>query len=144
QARRAERLGGALIALAIGLAIAGPWYARNLSVYGTLFALEVGFGPTVAGRASVESLAQMIIGTMRYFWMPMTHVPGTVPVHDLRVIDGALILLHVAAALVWLRRAKAGAGALLLVALLALTFGAHLGLNLRWADSEGRLLCVEV
>jgi 4-amino-4-deoxy-L-arabinose transferase-like glycosyltransferase len=133
-------LRGALTALAIGAAIPAPWYIRNLIVYDSLFALEAGFGPVHPDRASVTALVQMVIGTVRYFWMPMSHVPGGGTVHDLRALDGAIFIAHVLLGLWLLLRQRRDPGVLLLAGILLLSFAAHVALNLKWAEAEGRFL----
>src|SRR5262249_20330613 len=62
---------GALVALVVSALIAGPWYLRNLHVYGSLFALDVGFGPHEPGRWSLIAQAHAAAGTLRSFWFPM-------------------------------------------------------------------------
>lgn len=140
RARDAGLLRGALTALLIGAAIPAPWYIRNLLVYESLFALEAGFGPVHPDRFTVTALVQMVIGTVRYFWMPMSHIPGGGTVHDLRAIDGGIFIAHVLLGLWLLLRQRRDPGVLLLAGLLTLSVAAHVALNLKWAEAEGRFL----
>lgn len=140
RARDGSLLRGALTALAIGVVLPAPWYIRNLLVYDSLFALEAGFGPLHPDRASFVSQVQMVIGTVRYFWMPMSHIPGGGTVHDLRAFDGALFIAHLLLGLWLLIRQRRDPGVLLITGILLLAVAAHVALNLKWAEAEGRFL----
>ncbi|MGH7731315.1 MAG: hypothetical protein ACRENJ_08705 [Candidatus Eiseniibacteriota bacterium] len=132
---------GALIALAASLLIAGPWYARNVVLYGSPFALEVGFGPPEPGRWSLLAQAHAAAITVRTFWFPMQHL-GESPVIDwLRALGLLLVALHATAALGYLaRRLPLDPPTIVAGALLAAVVAGHVALNLTWGESEGRFL----
>jgi len=138
---RRRALVGAAIALGISLAIAGPWYARNVMVYGSPFALQVGFGPPEPGRWSLLAQAHAAAITIRTFWFPMQHVPTTPAILALRALGMTLIALHATAALGYLaRRLPLDRPTLVAGALLAAVVAGHVALNLTWGESEGRFL----
>ena len=132
---------GAALAIAVSLVIAGPWTMRNLLLYGSPFALEMGFGPPVPGRCSLVAQAHAIAGTVRYFYFPMQHVPRTPAVVALRVFELLLAGVHTLA-MIWFLRGRAALSAPRVVALvtLGLVFAGHIALNLRWGEAEGRFL----
>jgi 4-amino-4-deoxy-L-arabinose transferase-like glycosyltransferase len=132
---------GAGLAIVVSLLIAGPWYMRNLLLYGSPFALEVGFGPPVPGRWSLVAQAHAISGTVRYFWFPMQHVPRIPAVVTLRYLELLLAAFHTGA-LIWFlrRRGPLAATQIVALAILAFAFTGHIALNLRWGEAEGRFL----
>ena len=65
QGGRRRAIQGALVALGVSLLIAGAWYARNVTLYGSPFALEVGFGPPEPGRWSLFAQAHAAAITIR-------------------------------------------------------------------------------
>ena len=132
---------GALIMLGVSLAIAGPWYARNVAIYGSPFAIEVGFGPPEPGRWSLFVQAHAAAGTLRSFWFPMQHLADTPPVAALRALGVLLVAAHGTAALGYLaRRLPFDAPTLLAGALVVLVVVGHAALNLVGGESEGRFL----
>jgi len=138
---RRRALAGAAIALGLSLVIAGPWYARNVMVYGSPFALQVGFGPPEPGRWSLLAQAHAAAITIQTFWSPMEHVPTTSVVIALRMLGIALVALHATAALGGLaRRLPLDRPTLVAGALLAVVVAGHVALNLTWGESEGRFL----
>jgi 4-amino-4-deoxy-L-arabinose transferase-like glycosyltransferase len=144
EARRApprRTLIGGLIALGVSLLIAGPWYARNLSLYGSALALDVGFGPHEPGRLSLNAQAYAALGTLRSFWFPMQHVASQWPVRGLRGLELVLAACH-GVALAWFLRRQRPLGAPLSVALagLGMAFVSHIALGFSWGESEGRFL----
>ncbi len=134
-------LAGALVVFGVSLLIAGPWYMRNVMVYASPFALEVGFGPPEPGRWSLIAQAHAAAGSVRSFWFPMQHLEATPAVVALRAIGAILLGLHVTAALGFMvRRLPFDAPALIAVSLLAVVAGGYVALNLAWGESEGRFL----
>jgi len=138
---RRRALAGATIALVISLAIAGSWYARNVMVYGSPFALQVGFGPPEPGRWSLLAQAHAAAITIQTFWSPMQHVPATPSALVLRMLGIALVALHATAALGFMaKRLPLDRPTLVAGALLAVVVAGHVALNLTWGESEGRFL----
>lgn len=143
QSRTRDRLGFAGAALAIGtsLLIAGPWSMRNIALYGSPFALEVGFGPPESDRWSLLAQGGAVAGTVRSFWMPMHSLAGDPAIFALRALGAVLVTLHAIAALAFLARRRPLDRALLAGLLLfGLVVAGHVALNLRWGESEGRFL----
>jgi 4-amino-4-deoxy-L-arabinose transferase-like glycosyltransferase len=134
-------LAGALVALSVSLVIAGWWYVRNVMVYGSPFAMEVGFGPPEPGRWNLFVQAHAAAGTVRTFWFPMQHLEGTGAVTALRAVGALLLAVHASAALAYVaRRVPFDAPTFVALALLAATTASYVGLNLMWGESEGRFL----
>lgn len=134
-------LSGALLALGLSLLIAAPWYARNVSLYGSPLAIEVGFGPPEPGRWSLVAQAHAAAGTVRSFWFPMQHLVATPPVRALRALGALLVALHALAAIGYLARRRSFDPPLVAAtALLAMTLAGHVALGLRWGEAEGRFL----
>lgn len=139
--RRPRLVYASLIPLGLTVLVAGPWYWRNLSLYGSLSAFAVGFGPPEAGLLSAAGIAHTIKATIRYFWFPMQHVPGVVPVVALRSLGAAFLMLHAVAALAYLRRpGRADGKALTMLLLLVGALIGQLTMGLSWPDAEGRSL----
>lgn len=137
---RRRALVGALIAIGVSLLIAGPWYARNLRLYGSPMALEVGFGPHEPGRWSLTAQAHAAMGTMRSFWFPMQHIASQPLVRALRGLELLLAAFHVAALVWFVRRRPLDPPVITVLALLAVTFAGHIALSFSWGESEGRFL----
>jgi len=134
-------LAGALVAIGASLLIAAPWYARNVMLYGSPFAIEVGFGPPEPGRWSLFAQVHAMAGTIRSFWFPMQHLGDGPAVVALRALGAILVAVHATAALVFLRRRLPfDAPTFTALALLAVVLGSHAALNLSWGESEGRFL----
>jgi 4-amino-4-deoxy-L-arabinose transferase-like glycosyltransferase len=134
-------LAGMLLALGVSLLVAGPWYVRNAVVYGSPFAIEVGFGPPEPGRWTILAQAHAAAGTIRSFWFPMQHLEAVPAVLGLRALGALLVAIHTTAAMAYLvRRFPLDAATIAAGALLAVTLASHVALNLRWGESEGRFL----
>jgi 4-amino-4-deoxy-L-arabinose transferase-like glycosyltransferase len=130
-----------LIPLGLMLLVAGPWYWRNLTLYGSVSALGVGFGPVEPGLSSAAGLIHTLRATVRYFWFPMQHVPGVAPVVALRYVGAAILLLHAVAAAAYVPRPVApDVKGLTIVLLLALALIGQVTLGMSWTDVEGRFL----
>jgi 4-amino-4-deoxy-L-arabinose transferase-like glycosyltransferase len=132
---------GALIALGVSLLIAGPWYARNLRLYGSVMALDVGFGPHEPGRWSLTAQTNAAIATLRSFWFPMQHIASQPAARALRGLELVLAAAHVSALAWFLRRARPVTEPVAVaLALLAMAFAGHIALSFSWGESEGRFL----
>ena len=132
---------GALLAFGVSLLIAGTWYVRNVMVYGSPFAIEVGFGPPEPGRWTLSAQAHAAAGTIRSFWFPMQHLEAVGGVLGLRALGALLVAIHATAAMAYLmRRFPLDAPTIVAGMLVAATVGSHVALNLRWGESEGRFL----
>jgi len=130
---------GALVAIGVSVLLAGPWYARNLHLYGSPFALEVGFGPHEPGRWSLTAQAHAALATLRSFWFPMQHIASQPMVRALRALELLLAAAHVAA-LAWFLRRQLEPPVVVALALLATAFASHIALSFAWGESEGRFL----
>jgi 4-amino-4-deoxy-L-arabinose transferase-like glycosyltransferase len=141
QARRPRVTLAMLIPLGLVLLCAGPWYWRNLTLYGSLSAFAVGFGPPEPGLVSRAGIVHTIKACTRYFWFPMQHVPNVPPVVAVRYLEAALTALHGVAAAVFLVRARAGDVKAVATALLlgAVALG-QLIMGFMWSNVEGRYL----
>jgi len=129
------------LALLLSAAIAAPWYARNLRVYGSLLAFNVACG---AARAPLDS-AGAAIAFVKYsahtFWFPMQHVPGSPLAGFLGWVGALCAVVCAAAALLELRRGSLSDGARwVLGVLLCSAAVAYVRFNLVWPHAEGRFL----
>jgi 4-amino-4-deoxy-L-arabinose transferase-like glycosyltransferase len=139
--RRARAFSRALIPLGLMLLIAGPWYWRNDLLYGSVSALHVGFGPVEPGLWSVAGFAHILKATVRYFWFPMQHVSGGAASSAIRQIGAVILLVHAAAAVLFLRRpGGTDARDLTMVMILSIALVAQVTLGTSWTDVEGRFL----
>ena len=134
-------IGGAL-AVALSLAAVGPWYMRNLHLYGSLLALSTGFGKPAENLRTLLSIAGFVRMTVHYFWFPMLHAPGgTAALRCLNYLGTLIIGAHgIAAAWFITRRENRTFLAVLLLCLLALAAAAYVRLNLDFSNPEGRYL----
>ena len=119
--------------------IASPWYVRNLSVYGSLWGFEWG-GRAQPYMGERPSWAALLLGTNKYFWFPMQHVPMTWASRLLRIGGVVVLVTEVFAALTYFRRRglerREGTLAIVLV-LAAVAYGVR---NLIWFAPEARFL----
>jgi len=138
--RRAVVIWCGLLALGISLAVAGPWYLRNVTLYGSPLALHIGLGPP-SESAIIDRLIHAVRATARYFWFPMQHVQPSEAVRLLRTLGGLIIVAHAVAAFWYLSR-KGGltvkTGTLALLLLLALT--AQVRVAILWMAVEARFI----
>jgi 4-amino-4-deoxy-L-arabinose transferase-like glycosyltransferase len=127
--------------LLVSLAVAAPWYLRNLSVYGSLTAFSVACGAPRVDTMSVAGFITFLKHSVRFFWFPMQHVPGS-RIAGLMGWWGALLLVLGAAGVACrLRRTRTVAyWAILFAVLLLTTLAAYVRFNLVWPHAEGRFL----
>lgn len=138
--RKATTVLQGMVALALASILAGPWYVRNLNVYGSFLPFEVGFGTPQFWIDSVGDSARFIWGSANSFWFPMQHLQSSTILKGIRLVDLLLIGVHVGVGIVALFRKKRNAELYLLVFLLVLAVSAFVRLNLFWWNSEGRYL----
>ena len=133
---------GALVLFG-SLAVVSPWYARNIQLYGSWSAIEVGNGPAQRYLFQPDQIEKFLKNTTRYFWFPMQHL---LPTNGRRVIWGiGAILLAMNAALVarWFRaRRRLEAEEVLLLALFAGNVFGYVRYNILWRNAEGRFFFV--
>ncbi len=139
--RRNARLGlEGLAAIAAAAAIAHPWYVLNLHRYGSLLALDMGFGPPHRSGVTGSTLYSLVSGTSRYFWFPMQHIKPSSLARLAHAAGMIVLLLHALVAAVWLARRPRAARDVWL----AVTFGAvlipYIGFNLTWSEPDARFL----
>ncbi len=119
--------------------IAAPWYIRNLAVYHSPFALNMGFGPPVHFPATAQAIAGFIKKTVHYFWFPLQNVrPESVGVKICNGIGGVILVIQgIAAAVYMFRNGRRSYRAALLALVLLVTIISYVGLNLSHAEPEG-------
>ena len=131
-----------LLALGIAALIAAPWYVRDLQIYHSLFALNMGFGPPVRNLTSLKSIAGFVMRTVHYFWYPMQNLrTGSSGVKMLGALGGLIVLAHGAAAawyLFWKRPQPYGS--MLLTTVLLFAAAAYVSLNISHSEPEARFL----
>lgn len=135
----------AIVSISFSLILVFPWYWRNLQLYGSLFAIEIGFGPPGSYLRSIREIAQFGAGTARLFWFPMQHVPNNgILVNALNFLGPILILMYAGLAIldasirVWKKKLNIKEQVLWLTLVLAVI--AYIRLNMSWANAEGRYL----
>ena len=135
-------LGQGCIVVASSLLLAAPWYLRNLHLYGSLFAINMGFGAAAGHLSGVSSFASLARRTVHYFWFPMQHVvSGSMGTKMCNLAGGLLVAVHGGAALWYLLRQKERAfGTAMLASLLVLACFAYINLNSAYSEPEGRFL----
>ncbi len=128
----------------IGVAVlaASPWYVRNLAIYHSLFALNMGFGPPAHCLTGVRAIAGFMEMTIRYFWFPMQHAAyRNVGVKLCNVIGGAILGVQgIVTAGYLFRIRRPSSGMLLLGVVLILTMASYISLNASYSEPEGRFL----
>ena len=130
--------GAGVLILACGLA--APWYARNLRLYGSLLALDMGFAPIPPSVPPGVRLRALVEGTINYFWFPMQHLRPSAWLKGMRVLGAAILAGHAIAAGAR-ARVRALRGAHLYLALCGLAVAAsYVRLNLSWSEPEARFL----
>lgn len=138
---RPRRLLPATLALTLGILAAAPWYFRNIQVYGSVFALEVGHGAPYDFRATLTNipvLKMMVLYFLGSLWYPMDQILS------MRLVPRILELFACAA---WLlpvfvesQRSRTSRITPLLWAALALGVLAFAPYAIRYCQSEARLL----
>ncbi len=129
------------VAITLSLAIAAPWYLRNLRVYGTLLAFNAACGDPRAPLESIGALTAFLKYSVRSFWFPMQHVPGSRAAGLLGWCGALLLALCAIGATFGIRRgALEPRSAVLFGVLLAAAAAAYVRFNLVWPHAEGRFL----
>ncbi len=129
------------IVLFAGVAIASPWYVRNYLVYKSVFAFEVGFGPTDISYLHFKNMHTALNATIKYFFFPMQHVPVTMAFKLINYTGVALIAVHTGLIfrhLVKLFQRNTVYRILLLIVALAVI--SYVSLLTKWFNAEGRYL----
>ncbi|HMD68508.1 MAG TPA: glycosyltransferase family 39 protein [Chitinivibrionales bacterium] len=139
--REPGRLYALVAMLCVAAVCAGPWYLRNLRVYGSLFAFGVGNGPPQFFLFAPEQFVRFVKIAVYCFWFPMQHVP---PSHVVAAILGfELLVLGVNAwlfAKYVLAKKTLALWETVLGCLLLLNLAAYINYNLRWDNADGRFL----
>jgi len=135
----------AIASISFSLILVFPWYWRNLQLYGSFFAIDIGFGPPCSYLRSFREIAYFGAVTARLFWFPMQHVPKDgVLVNTLNFLGPVLILLYSGLAVldasirVWKKKLNFKEQILWLTLVLAVI--AYVRLNMSWSNAEGRYL----
>lgn len=132
-------------AIVFSLALVLPWYLRNLQLYGSLFAFDIGFGPQGCYLRSFTEIIQFGARTARLFWFPMQHVSNdSILLNLLNCLGPLLILLYAGMSLldVWTKvlKKKLDFKEQVLWLNLILAVAAYVRLNMNWSNPEGRYL----
>ncbi len=122
--------------------LASPWYIRNATLYHSLMALNMGFGPPSHNLTTMRAVLGFMGKTLHYFWFPMQHgISGSTGVRICNVLGGAILVAQtVALAGYMLRNKKPVLNVLLLGLVLILTIISYISLNVSHLEPEGRFL----
>ncbi|HUI91644.1 MAG TPA: hypothetical protein VLX68_05275 [Chitinivibrionales bacterium] len=128
-------------ALGIAVVLAGPWYLRNLGVYGSLFAFGVGNGPPQFFLFTPRQFVRFLKLALYCFWFPMQHVPASHAVGAFLWFEAAAVLANAALfAAYMVSKKKIALWEIFLASLLLLNIAAYINYNLHWDNADGRFL----
>ncbi len=121
--------------------LAGPWYLRNLRVYGSLFAFNVGNGPPQFFLFSPYQFVRFLKLALYCFWFPMQHVLPSHAVGAMLWFEAFIMLVNSSLFAVYaVYKKKIALWEILLGGLLLLNVAAYLNYNLHWDNADGRFL----
>jgi 4-amino-4-deoxy-L-arabinose transferase-like glycosyltransferase len=127
--------------LCIAVILAGPWYLRNLRVYGSLFAFNVGNGPPQFFLFSAHQFVRFLTLALYCFWFPMQHVPPSHAVVAFLWCEAVIMLANGGLFAVYaLKKRKIALWETTLGCLLLLNIAAYINYNLHWDNADGRFL----
>jgi 4-amino-4-deoxy-L-arabinose transferase-like glycosyltransferase len=127
--------------LCITAVLAGPWYLRNLRVYGSLFAFNVGNGPPQFFLFSAHQFVRFLKLALYCFWFPMQHVPPSHAVGAMLWFEAFIMLVNCSLFAVYaVLKKKIALWEILLAGLLLLNIAAYVNYNLHWDNADGRFL----
>ncbi len=131
-----------LIAAAIiASLLALPWYLRNLHIYNSLLAMEVGFGPVQKQTIPFGyHLYLMFRGAVGYFWFPMQHVTQSIGQRILTLIGILIVSIQTILYFRWSLKYSRAYNVFKVNFLLLLSILAYINLQLKWGNPEGRYL----
>jgi hypothetical protein len=125
----------------VSIAIAAPWYARNYLLYKSVFAFEIGFGPTGISYLHLKNIHTAFNATVKFFFFPMQHVPVTMAFKLLNYAGVALVVAHAGLIfkhlLTLLRKERVYQMLFLVVSLAVMSY---ISLLTKWFNAEGRYL----
>jgi hypothetical protein len=129
------------IILIASVMIVAPWYIRNYQLYKSIFAFEVGFGPTNISYLHLKNMHTAFNATVKYFFFPMQHVPVTMTFKLINYAGVALVVAHAGLVfkyLVTLFRIERVYRVVVLIVSLAVL--SYVTLLTKWFNAEGRYL----
>lgn len=139
--REPGRLYSLAAMLFIAAVLAGPWYLRNLRMYGSLFAFGVGNGPPQFFLFAPQQFVRFVKIAVYCFWFPMQHAP---PSHAVAAMIGfELLVLGINICLFvsyMIRKRRVALWEAVLGLLLILNLAAYVNYNLHWDNADGRFL----
>jgi 4-amino-4-deoxy-L-arabinose transferase-like glycosyltransferase len=139
--RNRQWLSALVAALCITAVLAGPWYLRNLQVYGSLFAFAVGNGPPQFFLFTPYRFVRFLKLALYCFWFPMQHVPPSHAVGAILWFEAFIVLANgVLFAAYMVSKRKIALWEIFLAALLLLNIAAYINYNLHWDNADGRFL----
>jgi 4-amino-4-deoxy-L-arabinose transferase-like glycosyltransferase len=131
------------LAAVIGICalLAGPWYLRNLQVYGSLFAFDIGNGPPQFFLFSAHQFLRFLTLALYCFWFPMQHVPPSHAVAAFLWCEAVIMLANIALFAAYaVSKKKFTVWEMALGGLLLLNIAAYINYNLHWDNADGRFL----
>jgi len=129
------------ISMCIGMCIAGPWYLRNIHLYGSMFAEETGNGPHQIFIFQPKQFYVFLNTGLYSFWFPMQHVPPSHWTGAIFHIESAYTIVAAALCLTYYIRIKRVSRAeIVMAAALFSTILAYCKYNLYWTNADGRFL----
>jgi 4-amino-4-deoxy-L-arabinose transferase-like glycosyltransferase len=139
--RNRQWLSALAAVLCIAAVLAGPWYLRNLQVYGSLFAFDVGNGPPQFFLFSAHQFVRFLKLALYCFWFPMQHVPPSHAVGAMLWCEVIIMLANGALFAAYaVSKKRIALWEIFLAGLLLLNIAAYINYNLHWDNADGRFL----
>jgi 4-amino-4-deoxy-L-arabinose transferase-like glycosyltransferase len=139
--RDRQWLSALAVVLCMAAVLAGPWYLRNLQVYGSLFAFDVGNGPPQFFLFSGHQFVRFLTLALYCFWFPMQHVPPSHAVGAFLWCEVVIMLANGGLfAAYMVSKRKIALWEIFLAGLLLLNIAAYINYNLHWDNADGRFL----
>jgi len=130
-----------ILTLCVCAVVAGPWYLRNVHLYGSVFAENIGNGPHQFFLFRPHEFFVFLYSGLFSFWFPMQQVPASHSAGWLFRVEmvyttvGALLCC-----MYYFKKNRFRRAEILLAAALFFTGLAYVKYNLFWSNSDGRFL----
>jgi hypothetical protein len=131
---------GIFILLAASVLVS-PWYLRNYILYKSIFALEVGFGPSGNHMPVLSEIYFVIIRTIQSFWFPMQHLQYSIQTKFFTMMISVICFAHAAVAFYFYKKIRKPVFLeIVFMLIVASTAAAYISLHIKWCNPEARYL----